>query len=184
VVIDLKSIHDFTVPRTAGFRHTPPPEIFDRPTGRPVSGKPYRPTRCTVRDDLSMQVTLLYDRDCGFCRWCLGKVLAWDRRGSIRPVAIQSEEADRLLTGMPEQERLASWHLVEQNGTVRSAGEAFPRLFRLLPGGSPVAALTARAPRATERGYRWVAGNRSRWGMLVSKGAKRRADERITGRRG
>ena len=48
-----------------------------------------------------MQATLLYDRDCGFCRWCLGKVLAWDRRRSIRPVAIQSEEAHRLLAGMP-----------------------------------------------------------------------------------
>lgn len=129
-----------------------------------------------------MHATLLYDRDCGFCRWCLGKVLAWDRRGSIRPVAIQSEEADRLLTGMPVQERLASWHLVEQNGTVRSAGEAFPRLFRLLPAAAPLAALTARAPRATDRGYRWVAGNRARWGRLVSDGAKRRADRRISGR--
>jgi predicted DCC family thiol-disulfide oxidoreductase YuxK len=97
-------------------------------------------------------------------------------------VAIQSEEADRMLTGMPEQERLASWHLVEQNGTVRSAGEAFPRLFRLLPGGAPLAALTARAPRATDRGYRWVAGNRSRWGRLVSDSAKRRADRRISNR--
>jgi predicted DCC family thiol-disulfide oxidoreductase YuxK len=129
-----------------------------------------------------MQETLLYDRDCGFCRWCLGKVLAWDRRGAIRPVAIQSEEANRLLMGMPEQERLASWHLVEQNGTVRSAGEAFPSLLRLLPSGSPLAGLTARAPRATDRAYRWVAGNRSRWGKLVSEGAKRRADRRISGR--
>jgi predicted DCC family thiol-disulfide oxidoreductase YuxK len=126
-----------------------------------------------------MHATLLYDRDCGFCRWCLGKVLAWDRRRSIRPVAIQSEEADRLLAGMPEQERLASWHLVEQNGTVHSAGEAFPRLFQLLPAAAPLAALTARAPRATDRAYRWVAGNRTRWGKLVSDGAKRRADRRI-----
>jgi predicted DCC family thiol-disulfide oxidoreductase YuxK len=133
-----------------------------------------------VRDDFSMQATLLYDRDCGFCRWCLGKVLVWDRRGAIRPVAIQSEEADRLLTGVVGQERLASWHLVEENGTVRSAGEAFPSLFRLLPAARPLAALTARAPRATDRAYRWVAGNRSRWGRLVSKGAKRRADRRIS----
>ena len=131
-----------------------------------------------------MHATLLYDRDCGFCRWCLGKVLAWDRRGSIRPVAIQSKEADRLLTGMPEQERLASWHLVGQNGTVRSAGEAFPTLFRLLPAATSRAALTARAPRATDRAFRWVACYRSRWGKLVSEGAKRRADRRISGRNG
>jgi predicted DCC family thiol-disulfide oxidoreductase YuxK len=127
-------------------------------------------------------MTLLYDRDCGFCRWCLGKVLAWDRRRSLRPVPIQSEEADRLLEGMPGEERLASWHLVDGDGTVRSAGAAFPSLFRRLPGGVPFAALTAWAPRATDRGYRWVAGHRSLWGKLVTDGAKRRADERIAER--
>jgi predicted DCC family thiol-disulfide oxidoreductase YuxK len=126
--------------------------------------------------------TLLYDSDCGFCRWCLGKVLAWDRRHSLRPVAIQSEEAERLLAGMPEEQRLASWHLVDGDGTVRSAGAAFPGLFRLLPGGAPFAALTSRAPRATNRAYRWVAGNRSRWGKLVTDAAKRRADRRIADR--
>jgi predicted DCC family thiol-disulfide oxidoreductase YuxK len=129
-----------------------------------------------------MRTTLLYDRDCGFCRWCLGKVLAWDRRSSIRPVAIQSEEGDRLLMGMPEQERLASWHLVDESGMVRSAGAAFPELFRLLPAAAPLAALTARAPRVTDRAYRWVAANRSRWGKLVSDGAKERADLRIAER--
>jgi predicted DCC family thiol-disulfide oxidoreductase YuxK len=128
------------------------------------------------------QATLLYDRDCGFCRWSLGKVLAWDRRGSVRPVAIQSPEGERLLEGMSEEERLASWHLVDGDGSVRSAGAAFPGLLRLLPGGSPLAGLTSRAPRATDRAYRWVAGNRSRWGKLVTDGAKRRADARIAGR--
>jgi predicted DCC family thiol-disulfide oxidoreductase YuxK len=128
------------------------------------------------------KATLLYDRDCGFCRWCLGKVLAWDRRRSIHPIAIQSEQADRLLDGIPEEQRLASWHLIGDDGTVRSAGAAFPPLFRQLPGGTPLAALTARAPGATDRAYRWVAGNRSRWGKLVTEGAKRRADERITAR--
>ena len=128
------------------------------------------------------QAILLYDRDCGFCRWCLGKVLAWDRRGAVRPVAIQSEEGDRLLTGMPEEERLGSWHLIDAEGTVRSAGDAFPGLFRLLPGGAPLAGLISRAPRATDRAYRWVAANRSRWGKLVTDGAKRRADRRIAER--
>jgi predicted DCC family thiol-disulfide oxidoreductase YuxK len=130
------------------------------------------------------QATLLYDRDCGFCRWCLGKMLAWDRRRALRPVAIQSHEADDLLAGMPEEQRLASWHLVDGEGTVRSAGAAFPGLFRLLPGGAPLGALTARFPRATDGAYRWVAGNRSRWGKLVTEGAKRRADARIEARSG
>jgi predicted DCC family thiol-disulfide oxidoreductase YuxK len=125
------------------------------------------------------QATLVYDSDCGFCRWCLGKVLAWDRRHAIRPVALQSEEADRLLRGMPEEERLSSWHLVDPDGKVRSAGAAFPGLLRRLPGGGPLVALTSRAPRTTDRAYRWVAANRSRWGKLVTDGAKRRADLRI-----
>jgi predicted DCC family thiol-disulfide oxidoreductase YuxK len=129
-----------------------------------------------------VQATVLYDRDCGFCRWCLGKVLAWDRRAAVRPVPIESEEGERLLEGVPAAERMSSWHLVAEDGGVRSAGAAFPALFRLLPGGGPLAALTSRAPRATDRAYRWVAGNRSRWGKLVTDGAKRRADRRIATR--
>jgi predicted DCC family thiol-disulfide oxidoreductase YuxK len=126
-------------------------------------------------------VTLLYDRDCGFCRWSLGKVLAWDRRGRIRPVSLQSKEADELLPGMGEEERMGSWHLVDGDG-IHSAGAGFPPLFRLLPGGSPFAALSARAPGVSERGYRFVSGHRSLWGKLVTEGAKRRADRRIADR--
>jgi predicted DCC family thiol-disulfide oxidoreductase YuxK len=128
------------------------------------------------------RATILYDPDCGFCRWCLGKVLAWDRRRALRPVPLGGEEADRLLAEVPAGERMSSWHLVEPGGGVRSAGAAFPPLFRLLPGGSPLAALTARVPDATDRAYRWVAGNRSRWGRFVTDGAKRRADNRIAER--
>jgi len=43
------------------------------------------------------QSVLLYDEDCGFCRWSLDKILAWDRAERVRPVPIQSEEASRLL---------------------------------------------------------------------------------------
>jgi predicted DCC family thiol-disulfide oxidoreductase YuxK len=127
-------------------------------------------------------VKILYDSDCGFCRWSLGKVLAWDRRRVLRPVAIDSPEGARLLSEMPVEQRLASWHLVDEEGRVRSAGAAFPPLLRLLPGGRPLAALTARSPKLTDRVYRWVAGNRSRWGKLVTDGAKRRADRRIAER--
>jgi predicted DCC family thiol-disulfide oxidoreductase YuxK len=126
--------------------------------------------------------TIVYDRDCGFCRWCLGKVLAWDRRGALRPVALGSEEADRLLAELPGEERSTSWHLIDQGGLVNSAGAAFAPLFRLLPGGAPLAAMAARFPRTVDRGYRWVAGNRSRWGRFVTDGAKRRADARIAAR--
>jgi predicted DCC family thiol-disulfide oxidoreductase YuxK len=128
------------------------------------------------------QVTLIYDSDCGFCRWCLGKVLAWDRRRAVRPVALGTEEANRLLGDMPAAERYSSWHLVEGGGAVRSAGAGFEPLLRLLPGGSPLSALAGRFPSATERAYRTVSGNRGIFGKLVTDGAKRRADQRIAER--
>jgi predicted DCC family thiol-disulfide oxidoreductase YuxK len=123
--------------------------------------------------------TILYDRDCGFCRWCLGLILRWDAAGRLRPVALQDEEADRLLAGMPEDERAASWHLVDPDGRVHSAGAAFSPLLRLLPGRRRLAPVFDRFPKATDRGYRWVADHRSLFGRAVPQRAKRRADERI-----
>jgi predicted DCC family thiol-disulfide oxidoreductase YuxK len=126
--------------------------------------------------------TVLYDRDCGFCRWCVSKLLAWDRARRLRPVAIQDPEGQRLLERVPEADRLASWHLIGEDGEIHSAGEGFPPLFRELPGAAPLAALAARAPGPVDRGYRLIAGNRSRLGPLLSDGAKRRADRRIADR--
>jgi predicted DCC family thiol-disulfide oxidoreductase YuxK len=125
---------------------------------------------------------VLYDSDCGFCRWSLAKLLAWDGRGSLRPVAIQSREAESLLAGMDEAERMASWHLVSAEGDVWSAGAALEPLLRLLPGGRPLAAIAAWAPRLSARGYRWVAERRGTFGRLLTAGARRRADERIDAR--
>lgn len=110
---------------------------------------------------------LLYDSDCGFCKWSLDKVLAWDRRRRVRPVAIQSPEGERLLASMPQSERLASWHLVLPSGEVRSSGAAAAPLARLLPGGRALAAVFDAFPRATERAYRWVADHRSALARLV-----------------
>src|SRR5207245_9789881 len=40
---------------------------------------------------------ILYDQDCGFCKWSLDKILAWDRSKRLRAVPIQSDEGERLL---------------------------------------------------------------------------------------
>jgi predicted DCC family thiol-disulfide oxidoreductase YuxK len=128
------------------------------------------------------RVTLIYDRDCGFCRWCLGKVLAWDRRHAVRPLPLGTPEANGLLEDVPAGERLRSWHLVDEAGAVHSAGAGFEPLLRLLPGGGPLAAVAGRFPGATQSGYRFVSGNRSIWGKFVTDGAKRRADRRIAER--
>jgi predicted DCC family thiol-disulfide oxidoreductase YuxK len=125
-----------------------------------------------------LSAIVLYDDDCGFCRWTLAKVLAWDRRETLRPVPIDSEEGRGLLAGLSEEERQASWHLV-QSGRRYSAGAAFPPLLRLLPGGRPLAWAAARLPRATEAGYSFVASRRGTLGPRITEGAKRRADERI-----
>jgi predicted DCC family thiol-disulfide oxidoreductase YuxK len=58
------------------------------------------------------QAIILYDADCGFCRWATDKLLAWDRRRRLRPVALQDPEAEKLLPGMPEEQKMGSWHLV------------------------------------------------------------------------
>lgn len=103
---------------------------------------------------------LLFDSRCGFCRRSVSRLLKWDRHGRLRPVALQDPEADELLGGMTREQKMASWHLVTADGTVYSAGAAFPPLLRLLPGGRLFAALTAAFPGVTERAYRYVARTR------------------------
>lgn len=126
--------------------------------------------------------TLLYDADCGFCRWAAAKVVAWDRHGRVRPVALQDRAgSERLLGAMSEDARMASWHLVT-DGNVHSAGEAFAPLLRLLPGGRPLAALSTAVQPLTNVAYRFVAGRRSFLGRLLGENAKRRADERLKAR--
>jgi predicted DCC family thiol-disulfide oxidoreductase YuxK len=125
---------------------------------------------------------LLYDRDCGFCRWSVGVLLACDRRRVLRPVPLQDPEADRLLAGVGEEERMASAHLVSPEGRRWSGGKAAPPLMRLVPGGRPLAYLTERFPRATERAYRWVADHRSLVGRPVPERWKAKADRRIAER--
>jgi predicted DCC family thiol-disulfide oxidoreductase YuxK len=105
---------------------------------------------------------VLYDEDCGFCKWSLDKILAWDRRRRLRPLPIQSEEGERLLADVPKELWLESWHLVDNSGEVRSAGDAAAPLASLLPGGRPLAFLFRTFPRITGGAYRLVADNRDR----------------------
>jgi predicted DCC family thiol-disulfide oxidoreductase YuxK len=125
---------------------------------------------------------ILYDVDCGFCRWVLGVLLAWDRRRALRPVAIQDEEGQRLLARLPEERRLASWHLAFPDGRLESAGPALAPLFRLLPAGAPVALVARLLGPVTNWSYDTLAAKRAVPGRMLPAGAIRRATERIRAR--
>jgi len=112
---------------------------------------------------------VLYDEDCGFCRWSLARLLRWDRRGRLRAVPIQGEEGDLLLADLSERDRLASWHLVTPGGRRYSGAAATGPLARLLPAGAPVAFLAETFPRSTDRLYRWVARNRDTLGRRLGE---------------
>ena len=128
------------------------------------------------------QVPVLYDPDCGFCRVTLALLLRWDTGRTLRPVALGSEEADAFLAHMPEEERMASWHLVD-GPAVHSAGAAFGPVFDRLPGGGPFARAAERFPGASDRLYRWVAHHRSVLGRPIPAAARRWADRVISGSR-
>jgi predicted DCC family thiol-disulfide oxidoreductase YuxK len=96
--------------------------------------------------------TLVYDADCGFCKWTVSVLIAWDRRGLLEPRGEHGIDAVGLIA--PDGERY-------------SAGAALAPLLRLLPGGAVPARLLERFPGATNRAYDWVAGNRSKLSKVV-----------------
>ena len=103
---------------------------------------------------------VLYDSECGFCRWSLDRLLRWDRRDRLRAAPIQSEEGDRLLADLTVADRLGSWHLITPDGRRYSGGAATAPIARLLPAGAPVAILADTFPGTTDRAYRWLARHR------------------------
>jgi predicted DCC family thiol-disulfide oxidoreductase YuxK len=107
---------------------------------------------------------VLYDADCGFCKWTLSLLLRWDRAARLE---------------LTPAERMASWHLISPSGERRSGGDALPPLLRALPGGRFPAAVFARFPKLTARGYRLVAQHRSELSRWVPPGAKQRAGQRV-----
>jgi predicted DCC family thiol-disulfide oxidoreductase YuxK len=123
--------------------------------------------------------SILYDADCGFCRWSLAQVLRLDRHGRLRPVSLQDPAAEALLPGMPHEQRMASWHLVGDDGRVHSGGDAFAPLLRLIRRGAPFARALETFPRLGDLAYRTVAGRRSLLGRLIPAASSARARRRI-----
>lgn len=122
---------------------------------------------------------VLYDGDCGLCKWILALLLRFDRAERLRPVALQRPEVAALLADLAPAKRMESMHLVSPDGARLSGGDALPPLLRLLRGGRIPAAVSGRFPRLTSAGYRWVAANRIGISRLVPRRIKERAAERV-----
>ena len=124
-------------------------------------------------------VNVVYDPDCGFCRVCMAVLLRWDRQGRLRPVPLFSPDADALLEGMPRATQAASWHAIDERGTVRSGGAAFAPVLEQLPRGKRFAALARRFPRPLELSYRWVADHRALVGRFVPASTREWANDAL-----
>ena len=115
--------------------------------------------------------TVLYDDDCGFCRWSAERLRRWDRRGRLRFATIQGPTGDRLLGDLDETTRFGSWHVVTPDGRRRSSGAALAPTLEHLPGGRPLAALARVAPSLTDAAYRAVARRRTTIGRALGADA-------------
>jgi predicted DCC family thiol-disulfide oxidoreductase YuxK len=122
-------------------------------------------------------VIVLYDEDCGFCRWTLAWALERDRERALEIAPIQSETGTRLLADMDPAERLCAVHVVHADARRESGGAAVRDVLNALPSRNPLARV-ASIPLA----YRFAAKNRSWLSRLVPARAKRRADARVADR--
>src|SRR5436305_13292622 len=134
-------------PKDSAHSETPFASMVRSATLGPPSRDHFRP----------VQTIVLYDAECGLCKWLLAGLLRWDSEGRLRPIALQRPEADELLADLAPDDRMASWHLISPGGKRHTAGAAVPSLLMLLPGGRLPAVAFARFPNLTEPGYRWVA---------------------------
>lgn len=109
---------------------------------------------------------LVYDDDCGFCKYCVRWLL---RFGAFEPVGFEELTPDQLARLPDEYENCM--HLLTDE-TVYSCGEgAAQSLARCGWVGRVLVALASSLPYWTsirERGYRFVADRRAIWGRFRS----------------
>jgi predicted DCC family thiol-disulfide oxidoreductase YuxK len=112
---------------------------------------------------------LFYDAGCPGCRLLARIILAADREGRIRTAPLDSPEADRVLSGMPNRRRFGSYHLVVGDRVASGASGMGPLLEQaslLRPLGRLVR--RSRTARAVAAGaYRFTARHRGRVASLV-----------------
>jgi predicted DCC family thiol-disulfide oxidoreductase YuxK len=121
-------------------------------------------------------VIVLYDKDCGLCRWLMAWAIEHDDRKQLVAVAIQSPLGAELLADLAAGERLRSAHLVTDDGLRRSGGAAAADVLAMLPKTRLLGRLAHGLPRTTALLYGFVAARRQGFGRFVGKDARRRAD--------
>jgi predicted DCC family thiol-disulfide oxidoreductase YuxK len=121
-------------------------------------------------------VIVLYDADCGFCRWAMAWVLRLDRRHLLVAAPIQSPLGSELLSDLSVEERLRAAHAVGEDGRRCSAGAAAAAVLGTLDRTRLLARVFRRWPRTTERLYAAVASRRIALGRFVGQPARQRAD--------
>ncbi len=122
-------------------------------------------------------VIVLYDADCGFCRWAMAWAVRRDHRHVLVTVPIQSPLGAEILVDVAPSERLRSAHVVRDDGCRRSGGPAAADVLSVLPSTRVLGRLARSLPRTTALLYGVVAARRKSFGRLVGKQARRRADD-------
>lgn len=123
-------------------------------------------------------VIVFYDNACGFCLWMVAVFLRLDRRHRITTASIQ-DSLKTHLADIPADRVLASFHVLQPRGQVRSAGQGLALLLRALPVTRPGGVLLGRAPRLAERMYSVVAGHRAQLARLLPERSKRAGRELV-----
>lgn len=126
---------------------------------------------------------VLYDADCGFCRWTMAWAIRRDDRRLLVPVPIQSPLGSELLGDVLPSDRLRSAHVVRDDGGRRSGGAAAADVLSVLPPTRALGRLARGMPGTTALLYRVLAARRESVGRLVREGPRRRADRLLEGSR-
>jgi predicted DCC family thiol-disulfide oxidoreductase YuxK len=131
--------------------------------------------------DRSGRLIVLYDADCGFCRWAMAWAVRHDHRHTLVTVPIQSPLGSELLIDVLPGDRLRRAHVVGEDGCLRSGGAAAAEVLSVLPATRALGGLAHSLPRTTALLYDVVASRRQSFGRLVGQDARRRADDLLEG---
>lgn len=96
---------------------------------------------------------LVYDGQCQLCWNAKEVIVGLSRSGALTPVPFGDPRVSTLLPGFEASRAEGNFHLVWEDGRVKSGSEAIPDVLRLLPGGAGPAWLVEHVP-----GFGWVNG--------------------------